>query len=108
MNRSIAAVVALAFLLLPCVGCGTAASNPEAGPTAWTNVFYGFWWLVGVAGSSLALYQAWQFFKWMESQPARPEKKPPERNASGTQPLCTPRPNDIQSKSTQTAPNTQY
>ena len=31
---------------------------------------YGFWWAVGVAGAVLALYQAWQFFQWMESQPA--------------------------------------
>jgi K(+)-stimulated pyrophosphate-energized sodium pump len=31
---------------------------------------YGFWWAVGVACSVLALYQAWQFFQWMESQPA--------------------------------------
>ena len=70
MNRSTAAFVSLALLLLPCVGCAASSTNPEAGPTAWTNVFYGFWWLVGVAGSSLALYQAWQFFTWMESQPA--------------------------------------
>ncbi|MFM7244059.1 MAG: sodium-translocating pyrophosphatase [Planctomycetaceae bacterium] len=31
---------------------------------------FGFWWLVGVVGSALALYQAWSFFTWMESQPA--------------------------------------
>ena len=55
MNRSTAAFVSLALLLLPCAGCAAATNNPEAGPTAWTNVFYGFWWLVGVAGSSLAL-----------------------------------------------------
>ena len=31
---------------------------------------YGFWWAVCVAGAVLALYQAWHFFQWMESQPA--------------------------------------
>ena len=31
---------------------------------------YGFWWIVGLSGAVLALYQAWQFFKWMEAQPA--------------------------------------
>ena len=45
---------------------------------------------------------------FMPHQPAKPEKKPPERNASGTHPLCTPRPKDIQMRSRQTAPNTQY
>jgi K(+)-stimulated pyrophosphate-energized sodium pump len=29
---------------------------------------FGFFWLVGVAGAVLALYKAWEFFKWMESQ----------------------------------------
>ena len=62
MNRSFASLVAVAVLVLSLAGCGTSASNPEAGPTGWTNLFYGFWWLVSVAGSSLALYQAWQFF----------------------------------------------
>ncbi|NCY03946.1 MAG: hypothetical protein EBX36_13820, partial [Planctomycetia bacterium] len=35
---------------------------------------YGFWWLVGVAGSALALAQAWQFFNWMADQPAGTQK----------------------------------
>jgi inorganic pyrophosphatase/K(+)-stimulated pyrophosphate-energized sodium pump len=34
------------------------------------NIWYLLLWLVGVGGSSLALYQAWQFFIWMEAQPA--------------------------------------
>ncbi|MDA1039213.1 MAG: sodium/proton-translocating pyrophosphatase, partial [Planctomycetota bacterium] len=29
---------------------------------------YGFFWVVGLAGACLALYKAWDFFKWMESQ----------------------------------------
>ena len=29
---------------------------------------FGFFWLVGVAGAVLALYKAWEFYKWMESQ----------------------------------------
>jgi len=37
-------------------------------------MFYVFWWLVGVGGSALALFQAWQFFKWMEAQPAGTQK----------------------------------
>ena len=70
VKRSSASIVALAALLLPIAGCAGASVNPEAGPTGWTHLVFGFWWLVGVAGSSLALYQAWQFFKWMEAQPA--------------------------------------
>ena len=29
---------------------------------------YGFFWLLGLACSCLALYKAWDFFKWMEAQ----------------------------------------
>jgi inorganic pyrophosphatase/K(+)-stimulated pyrophosphate-energized sodium pump len=29
---------------------------------------YGFFWLLGMAGACLALYKAWDFFKWMEAQ----------------------------------------
>ncbi len=48
-----------------------AATEPAAVPErVWLLGPYGFWWLVGVGGASLALYQAWQFFKWMEAQPA--------------------------------------
>ena len=66
----LATCVALAAILLPLAGCGgNASADPAIGPTGWTNLIYGFWWLVGVVGSSLALYQAWQFFQWMESQP---------------------------------------
>ena len=47
-----------------------AAAEPAANERVWLFGPYGFWWLVGVGGASLALYQAWQFFKWMEAQPA--------------------------------------
>jgi inorganic pyrophosphatase/K(+)-stimulated pyrophosphate-energized sodium pump len=42
----------------------------EADQTLWLIGPYGFWWLLGVAGSVLALWQAWQFFGWVERQPA--------------------------------------
>jgi len=66
----LAALVPVAVLLVSLSGCGSSNANPEAGPTGWTNITYGFWWLVGVVGSAAALYQAWEFFKWMEAQPA--------------------------------------
>ena len=47
-----------------------ALAGEVASETMWLLGPYGFWWAVGVAGSVLALYQAWQFFQWMESQPA--------------------------------------
>jgi inorganic pyrophosphatase/K(+)-stimulated pyrophosphate-energized sodium pump len=47
-----------------------ALAGEVASETMWLLGPYGFWWAVGVACSVLALYQAWQFFQWMESQPA--------------------------------------
>ncbi len=35
---------------------------------------YGLWWLVGVGGAVFALWQALQFFRWMEAQPGGTEK----------------------------------
>ena len=35
---------------------------------------YGLWWLVGLAGSIVALWQAMQFYRWMEAQPGGTEK----------------------------------
>ena len=35
---------------------------------------FGFWWLVGLAGAVLALWQALQFYRWMESQSGGTEK----------------------------------
>jgi K(+)-stimulated pyrophosphate-energized sodium pump len=52
--------------LLPSI----ALAGEAVSETMWLIGPYGFWWAVGVAGAVLALYQAWQFFQWMESQPA--------------------------------------
>jgi inorganic pyrophosphatase/K(+)-stimulated pyrophosphate-energized sodium pump len=52
----------------------SAADAADAGSPVWFFGAYGFWWLVGTAGSVLALVQAWQFFKWMEAQPAGSQK----------------------------------
>jgi inorganic pyrophosphatase/K(+)-stimulated pyrophosphate-energized sodium pump len=73
VKRATALVIA-ALLVLPLVGCGGTPVNPEAPPTGFGNMFYVFWWLVGVGGAVLALFQAWQFFQWMEAQPAGTQK----------------------------------
>ncbi len=51
------------------VSCPTIASASEQADTQ-ASIFgaYGFFWLLCVAGSGLALYKAWEFFKWMEAQ----------------------------------------
>jgi inorganic pyrophosphatase/K(+)-stimulated pyrophosphate-energized sodium pump len=51
-------------------GCGGAPADPQAAPGVAANLFYFLWWCVGVGGAALALWQAWQFFHWMEAQPA--------------------------------------
>ena len=58
---------AVAFSL---AGRDVAFASEAAAPTGAANLFYMLWWLVGVGGASLALYQAWQFFQWMSAQPA--------------------------------------
>ena len=69
------ATVATVLALVACIaGCSGAPVDPEAPPTGLGNVFYVLWWLVGMGSSALALFQAWQFFKWMEAQPAGTEK----------------------------------
>ncbi len=70
MKSAPAFFVALVPAVLCLAGCSATGVDPQVGPTVWTNVVYGFWWLLAVAGSALALYQAWQFYTWMESQPA--------------------------------------
>ncbi len=72
MKRATALVAALCLLAL--AGCTGAPVNPEAPPTGFANMFYVIWWLVGVGGATLALFQAWQFFQWMEAQPAGTQK----------------------------------
>ena len=73
MNRFIAAGAAVCSVLLA-AATASAAEAADAASQAWFFGPYGFWWLVGTAGSVLALFQAWQFFKWMEAQPAGSQK----------------------------------
>lgn len=56
-------VATVAASLLP----GLAQAADEA---TTVSIFgaYGFFWLLGTAGACLALYKAWDFFKWMEAQ----------------------------------------
>jgi inorganic pyrophosphatase/K(+)-stimulated pyrophosphate-energized sodium pump len=69
-----ASIALCGLALLSLAGCGGAPANPEAPPSGFANLFYMLWWLVGVGGSALALFQAWQFFQWMEAQPAGTQK----------------------------------
>ena len=66
LSHRLAAAGAVAMALVPSI----ALAGEVASETMWLLGPYGFWWAVGVACSVLALYQAWQFFQWMESQPA--------------------------------------
>ena len=53
------------------------AAQPEAQASSeavWLFGVYGLWWSLAVAGSALALFQAWQFFQWMKVQPAGNQK----------------------------------
>ena len=51
-------------------GIPLVAHAAEEVKTEWIFGTYGFFWLLGLAAACLALYKAWDFFKWMESQPA--------------------------------------
>ena len=66
---AVSSLAAFAMTLLSSA-VAVAAVEPATDERVWLFGPYGFWWLVGIAGASLALYQAWQFFKWMEVQPA--------------------------------------
>jgi len=44
------------------------ASAAEEATTVSIFGAYGFFWLLGLACACLALYKAWDFFKWMEAQ----------------------------------------
>ena len=65
--RPLAAAAAVLLAAIPASAFASEAGEPQ---TAWFFGAYGFWWLLGVAGAVLALWQAWQFFGWMERQPA--------------------------------------
>jgi inorganic pyrophosphatase/K(+)-stimulated pyrophosphate-energized sodium pump len=64
---AVAACAALVVALLPALALANDGGDASA---KWLFGPYGFWWALAVAGSVLALWQAWQFFKWMEAQPA--------------------------------------
>jgi inorganic pyrophosphatase/K(+)-stimulated pyrophosphate-energized sodium pump len=73
--KRVTALVVAALVVLPLVGCGGGTVDPAAPPTGiGNNLFYVMWWLLGMGGSALALFQAWQFFQWMEAQPAGTQK----------------------------------
>ncbi|NBT13880.1 MAG: hypothetical protein EBS56_09925, partial [Planctomycetia bacterium] len=60
------------LFLAPLFSVATEAATSD--PRAWFFGVYGFWWLLAAGGSALALWQAWQFFQWMEGQPAGTDK----------------------------------
>jgi len=72
VKRTAQLVIALfgSFALLPLVGCGGVPVDPSAGPTGFGQFVFFLWWLLAVGCSAAALLQAWQFFTWMEGQPA--------------------------------------
>ena len=71
MIHSMSAVTCPLFLA-PLFSVATEAATSD--PRAWFFGVYGFWWLLAAGGSALALWQAWQFFQWMEGQPAGTDK----------------------------------
>ncbi len=76
MQRTARGFLALicGVVVLALAGSDVAVADEAAAPTGAANLFYMAWWLVGVGGASLALYQAWQFFQWMAVQPAGTQK----------------------------------
>jgi K(+)-stimulated pyrophosphate-energized sodium pump len=70
-TSSLAVLAAAALASCP---VSALASDGSEATTAWILGPYGFWWALGVAGAVLALWQAWQFFQWMEGQPAGSQK----------------------------------
>ena len=73
MKQAIGFSASIAVFVMSLVSSTVARAASEAAAAderAWFFGAFGFWWLLAVACSVLALYQAWQFFKWMEAQPA--------------------------------------
>jgi K(+)-stimulated pyrophosphate-energized sodium pump len=70
-TSSLAVLAAAALASCP---VSALASDGSEATTAWILGPYGFWWALGVAGAVAALWQAWQFFQWMEGQPAGSQK----------------------------------
>jgi K(+)-stimulated pyrophosphate-energized sodium pump len=78
-NSSFRGASGAATAVLVAVTWGWAAGPVQASEagdaqTVWLIGPYGFWWALGMAGAGLALWQAWQFFRWMEGQPAGTQK----------------------------------
>ncbi|NBX28985.1 hypothetical protein EBR04_00780, partial [bacterium] len=69
--KSFISAVAACAALFPTLALATDGGEVTR---AWLFGPYGFWWALGVAGAVLALWQAWQFFQWMEAQPAGTQK----------------------------------
>ncbi len=67
-------IVARPHFLFPLVATVATAALPgiasAADEVTTESIFgaYGFFWLLGLACACLALYKAWDFFKWMEAQ----------------------------------------
>ncbi len=66
-------LMAAVALLMPSVVLAQEAVA-EAAERRWFFGAFGFWWLLCLGGSALALLQAWRFFQWMEAQPAGTQK----------------------------------
>ena len=70
-SSSIVARPHFLFLLVATVAAAAFPGVASAADEATTvSIFgaYGFFWLLGLACACLALYKAWDFFKWMEAQ----------------------------------------
>ncbi len=70
-SSSIVARPHFLFLLVATVAAAAFPGIASAADEATTvSIFgaYGFFWLLGLACACLALYKAWDFFKWMEAQ----------------------------------------
>jgi inorganic pyrophosphatase/K(+)-stimulated pyrophosphate-energized sodium pump len=69
--KLISAAAAMVVLVPSFVQASDASRVP---PSASFFGIYGLFWIVAIIGSGYALWQAWQFYQWMESQPGGSEK----------------------------------
>ncbi len=74
MKSPISAVAACAALVAALAPTLALATDGGEVSRVWLFGPYGFWWALGVASAALALWQARQFFLWMEAQPAGTQK----------------------------------
>ena len=68
MTLHTARLAVVSLLVLQPVGASASEDAPAVEQAAWFIGPYGFFWLLGVVGAVLALWQAWQFYRWMEAQ----------------------------------------